>query len=237
MQQFHSENIHYTVVGKPLFFRCPYYVWDDKVFAEQNKTKLVEKIWFPEEKIIFPNQRHTDLVAVITQESIWKEIEADAMITHQSWIVLWILTADCVPLIFSDHQSWTIWVIHAGWKWLQKNIIWKTFKKLEQEFDSKMEDIQISIWPAICQNCYEIWEEVAKNFQDKYLLPGEETKYYLDIKAVAQDQCIALWISPENLELSKICTYKAKQELHSYRRKTHTWEKGYGNNVSLIWKE
>ncbi len=232
-----SKNIYYRVIWKPNFFRCPFYEGADKKQALQNKAELAKSIWIPNTQLVFANQRHSDDIFLVTSENYKEDIEADAMITSEMWIALGTLTSDCLPILFSDEELWVVWVIHAGWKWLQKNIIIKTFKKLLEIYGSNIQDVKVFIWPAISQKNYEVGEEFSKIFEAKYLLSTKWDKYLFDTKSLARDQCLESWISQENIEISDICTYEDKENFHSYRRKTHTGEKGYGNNACVIWRK
>ena len=42
--------------------------------------------------------------------------KADAMVTDRPGLLLGILTADCVPVLFADHEAGVIGAAHAGWK-------------------------------------------------------------------------------------------------------------------------
>jgi len=198
---------------------------------------LAQQIGISDEKLIFANQGHTTRVKVITRDNYRDEVEADAMITRETWIALATLTSDCIPLTFSDSGTGFIGVIHAGWQGLKNNIIRNTFNTLSQEFGSSLQDIQIFIWPAISQKFYEVGEEFLEIFDSEYLLPWKPGKYFLDIKTIATNQCRELGIQEDNIQVSDICTYQDQDNFHSYRRKTHKDYPDYGNNACVIWKE
>ena len=232
-----SQNTFYTIIWKPLFFRCSYYNWNNKIKTRENKNTLAEEIGISCERLIFANQRHTDKVKIVTKDNYMEEVEADAMITKEAGIALATLTADCIPIIFSDLETWAIGSIHAGSQGLKNLIIQNTFDALKFEFWSSLKQVQIFIGPAISQKFYEVWKEFLEFFDNKYLLSWKPGKYFLDIKTIAKHQCIELWIQKKNIQISDICTYEDQDNFHSYRRKTHKDYPNYGNNACVIWKE
>lgn len=178
------------------------------------------------------NQSHSNEVIVIDDSNYLKDMGSDAAITKKSWLALWILTSDCLPIFLYDPQKKIIWVIHAWWKGLQKCIITQTFQKMYQEFGSQASDVKIYIGPHISQSCYEVGKEFLEKFpEDVY---SKNNKYYLNLSERAKKELLEIGVWEENIEISNMCTYTSQDTLHSYRRYTHFPEENYGNNLWFI---
>jgi len=157
----------------------------------------------------------------ITFNEYWnkKLIEADAMVTSQKKIVLSILTADCTALLAYDNIAKVIGATHAGWRGTKENIA-KNMIDLMVKKGANIENIKVAISPSIRACCYEVGEEVAKNFfnfSDALVKTGEK-KWHLDISIVNKEQLLNIGIKEDNLEVSKYCTSCSNELYFSYRK-------------------
>ena len=233
------HNIHSTILNipwvfhgytwKPYSFRCPNFNGEWKDISDESFKKIESELTMP---ILRLNQSHSNEVMVIDDSNYLKDMSADAAITKKSWVALWVLTSDCLPIFLYDPKKKIIWVIHAWWKGLQKCIITQTFQKMHQEFDSQASDVKIYIGPHISQSCYEVWKEFLEKFPED--VHFESNKYYLNLSGRAKKELLKIGVWEENIEISDVCTYASQDMLHSYRRHTHFSEENYGNNLGFI---
>ena len=231
------SNIWHYVTQKPIGLRCPRYTWEDVEQVQWYKNELEETLWVS--NLIIADQVHSDISREITSENKNQIHEVDALYTWEKNIALFVLASDCVPILFYDTKLEIVWAIHAGRAGLEKWIIQKVFSEILEKYHSEISDFRVYIWPHICQSCYEVWEEQVAPFKKKYpncISKSVNTwKYMIDIWAIAMQQIQALGVDMSHIEHSELCTYEEKDTLHSYRRKTHTWEENYGNNGFGIW--
>ncbi|HHC11309.1 MAG TPA: peptidoglycan editing factor PgeF [Campylobacterales bacterium] len=202
----------------------------------QNRDKIQQK--FPNMKFIVANQTHSDHISIITDVTSrgWDSIDSaiddcDALITNQKGVMLTILTADCVPILLFDTKQKVISAIHAGWRGTEQQIVIKTIKKMEQEFNSNPKDILAGIAPSIGRCCYEVDWGVAQHFQEyDNAFDRVEDKYMLDLPHINRLQLIKVGVREKNIELSSICTACEVDNYFSYRK-----EKGCsGRFMSMI---
>ncbi len=156
------------------------------------------------------------------REHAWREfredLQADALITDLSGVVLTILTADCVPILLYDPVHKAIGAVHAGWRGTDSRILPKTIRAMEEEYGSRPEDLIVGIGPAIGGCCYEVGPEVAERFSDypsALSYCGEKAR--LDLKEINRVQTVMAGVREENLESSVICTSCEREEFFSYR--------------------
>lgn len=151
-------------------------------------------------------------------------IEAtDALITNQRGIPLMVMVADCVPILLSDPVQGVIAAIHAGWRGTAKLILKNTLKKMQQDYGSKPEDIQVAIGPSIGQCCFEVDYPVVDNFKEQIditnpkLIEARGSKYFPDLKQINRIQALQASIVEEHIQIINLCTY-CNQQFFSYRR-------------------
>ncbi len=173
------------------------------------------------------HQIHSDIL--LKAKSLWEQGNCDAIWTDEIWLKCWVYTADCIPILFHIKNLYfekqiknIVWVIHSGWKWTVKNIVYKTFEKLRTmsglDKTSFYSSVYIWIGPCICAKCYEFWSEAINIFNSKYLHSISNWKYLVDIKSQVIDQMLSLWILYKNIEDSQICSFENEELCFSYRR-------------------
>ena len=159
--------------------------------------------------------------------------EGDALVTSLKGIGIGIRTADCVPILLADKNQSIISAIHAGWRGTLSEIVSNTITSICSEYGVKPSDLTAAIGPSIKGSCYEIGEDVARLFKEKfvdsnqYLLESGGTKYSLDLRDANR---IALEkAGVVDIEIVDICT-KCRDDFYSYRREG----KGVSTQLSFI---
>jgi YfiH family protein len=117
--------------------------------------------------------------------------EADAFFTSARGIPVSVITADCVPLLMARRDGAMVAALHAGWRGLYADVIagfWDALRALGQH----PSDWVAAIGPTICAPCYQVSEELADDFAQRYsALPRSAilpTHRQLDLRAVAQHE-------------------------------------------------
>lgn len=195
------------------------------------------------------DQTHTTNIRVVTMEDAGKGVtcsrdytDIDGLITAEKGLVLSCFTADCVPVYFVDPVKQIIGVAHSGWRGTVAGMGAKMVERMVQEFGCEPANIIAAIGPSICQDCYEISEEVAVQFRQgfwdgenieeycreahevglhptgKLLLPGKEAgKYQLDLWLANVVVLRSAGVLLENIEVTDICTNCNPDYLFSHR--------------------
>ncbi len=202
----------------------------------KNRDSLKQK--FPNMNFVVANQTHSSNIHIVTkeQEIGWQKAEdaienCDALISNIPNVMLTILTADCVPILLLDPKQKVVSAIHAGWKGTEQEIVFKTVKKMKEEFNSNPNDIIAGVAPSIGKCCYEVDWNVAQHFENidnAYKKVGN--KYMLDLPYINKTQLLKAGLKEENIELSHVCTSCEVEHYFSYRK-----EKGCsGRFMSMI---
>ena len=87
------------------------HVKDDKSAVKTNRTLLVEKFNLPHFPL-FLTQTHSTRVITVPYEG--NNLEADAVYTNQPNQVCLVMTADCLPVLFTNKKGTEVAAAHAG---------------------------------------------------------------------------------------------------------------------------
>lgn len=177
------------------------------------------------------DQTHTTKVLRVGKESrgygVTKEkpyTDVDGLITNEPGIILSTFYADCVPLYFVDTVNKVIGLSHSGWRGTVGRMGQKTLEAMQEVFGTNPADVYAAIGPSICQDCYEISEDVALCFYEEFHGRGDEIlinkgngKYQLDLWKANEIVMLEAGILPENLAVTNICTCCNSEVLFSHR--------------------
>lgn len=200
---------------------------------EENRKMFCEELGITQENFIYPEQRHTDTVAVAELGKTYYP-EADALILTNHEQAVFLNFADCTPLIAYDKKQNIGAVIHAGWKGTVGRIGTKTILKMMDDFNTDLRDVRVAIGPAISVCCYEVKEDVfnmsmvsVKN--NKGLYEIRDGKIYVNLKEINKRQLEELGV--KYIDVCPYCTSCNNDLFYSYRK-----EGGTTNRHSAIIK-
>ena len=162
---------------------------------------------------------------------------ADALVTDRPNLLLGILTADCAPVLFADHNAVVVGAAHAGWRGALAGVTDATIEAMEL-LGARRENIHAAVGPCIGQPSY----EVDVGFRDRFLAPdpdnarffieGPAGKPHFDLEAYVVHRLIAAGIG--EVEALNLDTYPDADRFFSFRRATHQDEADYGRQLSAI---
>lgn len=220
---------------------------EPKEIVKKNYRKICQGLQVDAEKLIFSDQIHETTVEYATEKHCaGAELEkkfsgVDGLYTDIPELVLATSYADCVPLFFADPVHQIIASSHSGWKGTVGQIGMRTVEAMSKRFGTRPEDIIALIGPSICQDCYEVSEDVIEQFQDIYTIVElseiveagkSHGKYQLDLQAACYFTLKKAGVLPEHIQVSRICTCCHSDLLFSHR----ATQGKRGNLNGFIWK-
>jgi polyphenol oxidase len=169
-----------------------------------------------EDVIASSKQVHGNKVLLATHPQ--KAEGYDAIITNKKNVYVMVATADCTPILIYDKKNKAVAAIHAGWRGTVANIVSETLNAMRDNFGTRGEDCFAFIGACICENEFEVGDEVAEKFNasQKRFDPGRN-KHLVDLKKANADQLKSFGILSENIEVSEYCTIKNNDKFYSYR--------------------
>ena len=206
---------------------------DEDAAVHENYRRLAKAVGFSAEDIVTSDQTHTANVRVITEEDRGNGItkprpytDVDGMVTNVPGLVLATFYADCVPLYFVDPVKKVIGLSHSGWRGTVGKIGKVTVETMCREFKSRPEDILAAVGPSICQDCYEVSEDVIRQFQknfpedcwDALFYQKENQKYQLNLWKANELIFYEAGILPEHIAVTNLCTHCNSEILYSHRQ-------------------
>ena len=204
---------------------------DEPAAVMENYRRVAETFGKTVDDFVCTDQTHTTNVLQVgksekgcgvTREKPYTDV--DGLITNEPGVILSTFYADCVPLYFVDPVHNAIGLSHSGWRGTVDRMGQKTLEAMGKAYGTKSEDVVVAIGPSICQDCYEISEDVAEHFYKEFQGHGEEIlinkgngKYQLDLWKTNEIVLLEAGVLPEHLAVTNICTCCNAKELFSHR--------------------
>ena len=204
---------------------------DEENAVKDNYRRLSAAVGFSLEDIVTSDQTHTTNVQLVGAEDRGKGVtrprtykDVDGMITNVPGVVLGTFYADCVPLYFVDPVHHAIGLSHSGWRGTVARMGKCTLEAMRREYGTKAADVYCAIGPSICQDCYEVSEDVAVQFEEAFsgheseiLLNKGNGKYQLDLWEANEIVLLEAGVKPEHLAVTDVCTCCNPELLFSHR--------------------
>jgi len=167
---------------------------------------------------LFLNQTHSTRVLTLPYDG--DDINADAVYTNQPNQVCLVMTADCLPVLFTNKQGSEVAAAHAGWRGLCDGVLEQTVAK----FHCPPEDILAWFGPAIGPTAFQVGQEVIDQFvaqnpqaTSAFIAdPKARDKFLGNLYQIATQRLNALGIT--QISGGEHCTYLEADKFFSYRR-------------------
>lgn len=147
--------------------------WDMREHVLENRAKFFTALGAGKMRVVALRQIHSDIVhrvdaAPAGDSSADSAPQGDALFTRERGVLLVVQTADCIPILLADARHHAIAAIHAGWRGTLHRIAEKTLGRMKMEFGTRAENVIAALGPGIGQCCYEVGEDVAKEFSAQF---------------------------------------------------------------------
>lgn len=150
------------------------------------------------------------------------ELKADAIITDQPGLALFMRFADCTPILLADTRRGVVGIVHAGWMGTVSKVAAEAVKMMRAAYNCNPADIQAVIGPAIGPEKYEIGPEVAAQVRQAFgadaeplLLRDFGPKEHFDLWAA--NRYVLNCAGVEQVEVAGLCTASHLDDWYSHR--------------------
>lgn len=147
------------------------YTNDAPEHIESGRKALCAALGIDCDRLVMPRQTHTCNVAAVDEalmalphsERMTQLQNIDALVTRLSGVCIGVNTADCVNISLVDAEAGVVGVAHAGWRGTVGKIAARTVDAMEK-LGAKRSRIMAVMGASICQNCFEVGDEVLEAF-------------------------------------------------------------------------
>lgn len=155
---------------------------------------------------------------------------ADAVFSTRPGSACVVMTADCLPVLFTDQAGTCVAAAHAGWRGLLEGVLEATVQRLP----AAREQVLAWLGPAIGPAAFEVGDEVRAAFVARdaaaasAFVAGERGRWLCDLYALARMRLAAERVT--QVYGGGLCTYSDAERFYSFRR-----DGVAGRMASLIW--
>lgn len=200
--------------------------------VEENYRRLAKAIGYEPERLVCSRQTHTTNVRVVTEEDCGigfcrsgEYDNIDGLVTNVPGIPLMTFYADCVPLLLADPVHRAIGCAHSGWRGTAANMGKAALEVMKREYGTEAKDVITAIGPSICQDCYEVSEDVIDQFREVYhrkiwpdlFYEKQNGKFQLNLWEACRQNFLMAGVLPEHISLPDLCTCCNPKFLFSHR--------------------
>ncbi|MEG3592199.1 MAG: peptidoglycan editing factor PgeF [Pseudomonadota bacterium] len=204
-------------------------VGDDYNNVKENRDRISNYLGLPGEPFWLQQVHGCDIADTSGGEP---NIRADASFSNKANNICTVLTADCLPVLFSHCTGKQVAIAHGGWRGIYAGIIEKTAERF------RVPGSELSAWlgPGISRQHYVVGNALMSKFLDKF--PESESAFtekgdnlvYLDLYKLAEQRLQSAGV--QKIFRTSHCTYSRDDLFFSYRRSHQT-----GRMASFIWFE
>ena len=216
--------------GNYAAFNINRYCGDDEEAIRQNREALCQMLGISDDRLIMPHQVHLTKVARIDEAFLLMNAAkrqetlegVDALMTDLKDVCIGVSTADCIPVLLSDHEHHALCAIHAGWRGTVRRIVVRAVEAMTEAYGTRPNQLIAQIGPGIHLDSFEVGDEVYDAFAqegfDMSAISIKKEKWHIDLPACNRLQLVASGLLPQNINVSPVCTYKQAADYFSARR-------------------
>ena len=207
------------------------HVGDDPAAVAENRRRLRTAAYLPAEPLWLEQVHGIDVVTHDRGVVVARvPPRADASVAFETGRVCAVLTADCLPVVFTDHAATRVAVSHAGWRGLAGGVLERTIAALGVPPGTLL----AWLGPAIAQSAFEVGGEVRDAFVQRSahcavaFERNAEGRFQADLYALARVVLAESGVT--EVYGGGRCTAREAGEFFSYRR-----DRATGRMATLAW--
>lgn len=204
---------------------------DDPGAVAANRARLVAALGLPQAPCWLQQVHGVGVWDAATPPIPDVEPVADAAVSDAGAAVLAVLTADCLPVVFSSDNGQRIGAAHAGWRGLAAGVLEATVSKMAVAPERLLAWLGPGAGPA----AYEIGAEVREAFlavSPEASAAFESTRpghWRVDLYRLARQRLTRVGVN--RIYGGERCTISEPAAFYSHRRDQRT-----GRMATLIWR-
>lgn len=206
-----------------------YRVGDDPARVRENRRRFARAVGFDEQMVVCGQQVHGNRVAYVDEGSAGAGYEraetavpaVDGLVTDRPGVILWLVFADCVPVLAFDPTRPAVGIAHAGWRGTVSGIARELLRTMAEHVGSRPADVLVAVGPSIGPCCYEIGDDVVaatrQAFADLPPLTTVGGRMSLDLWQANHRRLTEAGVGTSRIALCGLCTRCHADEFYSHR--------------------
>ncbi|MEZ4702839.1 MAG: peptidoglycan editing factor PgeF [Rhodothermales bacterium] len=187
---------------------------DDRESVLENRRRLFGEVGFGLDELAITGQVHGDAVCVVDAAGLYRGF--DGMVSTTPRLLLCLSAADCASVLLASADGRIVGACHAGWRGAAAGIVGKTVTRMAEQ-GARPGDLLAYVSPCISAERFEVGDEVADRFDDRFVIRAPGAKPHVDLKAVLLDQLVAAGVPDDAVEISPHCTHAETALFFSHR--------------------
>jgi YfiH family protein len=211
---------------------------DRREDVHENRARVARRLGGDPARLITAHQVHSPRALVADGPWPGAAPQADAIVTRTPGLVIGVLTADCAPVLFADHEARIVAAAHAGWRGALSGVIEAALAAME-DIGARRERIHAAVGPCISRAAYEVGAEFRATFLEAdagntifFKSGADEAHFHFDLPAYCIKRLKEAGIA--QCESLGRCTYADESLFFSFRRSSHRSEPDYGRQISAM---
>jgi purine-nucleoside/S-methyl-5'-thioadenosine phosphorylase / adenosine deaminase len=203
-------------------------VGDDAERVRQNRSLSFRALGRPFESLYDVWQVHgTEVVCTGSPRQVGQpHRKADAILTDQPGVTLFMRFADCVPIFLYDPRRKVVGLVHAGWKGTVDRTLHFALQAMRETYHSRLSEILAGIGPAIGAHHYQVGVEVVEQVKAAFGSDAEALLESPNGSSIKSGVKFDLWganrlileeAGVRKIEMSGICTACHLEDWYSHR--------------------
>jgi YfiH family protein len=191
-----------------------------------NRQRLAEAVGQDAADFVACRQMHGTGVAKVdwSDAGTFKD-DCDALVTDAPGLPLFLVFADCVPVLLFDPQHHALGVCHAGWRGTVNGVALATLWTMQAAYDTDPAAVRACIGPSIGPASYAVGNEVIamahaklKDAEQLFVYPsGIEGQVHFDLWAANCKELVGAGVPEGSIEVAGIDTATNTADFFSHR--------------------
>lgn len=193
-------------------------VWGDEAEVVKNRERFLGKYDLSPHDCVVMQVEHGDAVTVVGPEYKGRTVPAEAFVTQDKNLILWLLTADCLPIAFFDPKQEVIALAHLGWKPTDLRLAKKVISTMVKDFKSDPADILVYIGPGIHKESYAFENPAQQNIPEwAPFLREDNGVTHIDLVGYNKAQMVEFGVLEQNISVDPVNTATSDTYFSHYR--------------------